>query len=215
MLLTLVKKDMLIAKQFVFVTMLVVIAIPLFIMWIAPSLSSGFIPFLFTVIIVELMLLQYISQEEAKYPKATALLCTAPYTRSTLVKAKYLFFVLIFAYCYIVNTLIMLVMDKSNFLDITSTLAVLLLSVLIYGIYMPIEVKYGNSKARFVFMIIIFALSFGPIVFAKLFANITIDFSALTAIPAIIKNIMLALTSIVIFAVSLLVSIKIFSRKEL
>jgi len=215
MLLNLVRKDILIAKKYVFVTMLVVIAIPLFIMLAAPSLS-GFFPFLYTVVISELLLLQAISQEEAKCPKASALLCAAPYTRSAVVKAKYVFSLLIFAYCCIVYAIMMLVINQQpNNFDLTTILTVLLFSVIIYGVYMPIEFKYGLTKAKFVFMIGIFALSFGPVLFANLFANITIDFSALAAISSGVKNIVLALASIAVFGISMMVSTKIFSKKEL
>ena len=219
MVLHLVKKDILIAKKFVFVAMLVVIAVPLLIMLTAPSIP-GFLPFLYMVVIGELLLLQAISQEEAKYPKAVALLCAAPYTRSAFVKAKYIFFILIFAYCCVVNTLLMLVINKQpNSLDLTAMLAVLLVSVIIYGIYMPIEFKYGLVKAKFVFMIAIFAFSLGPTIFATIFANffanITIDFSALAAISSGVKNIVLALASIAVFGISMMVSTKIFSKKEL
>jgi len=214
MLLNLVRKDILIAKKYVFVTMLVVIAIPLFLMLAAPSLS-GFFPFLYTVVISEL-LLQTISQEEAKCPKASALLCAAPYTRSAVVKAKYVFFLLIFAYCCIVYAIMMLVINQQpNSFDLTTILTVLLFSVIIYGVYTPIEFKYGLSKAKFVFMICILALSLGPVLFANLFANITINFSALTAISSGVKNIVLALASIAVFGISMMVSTKIFYKKEL
>lgn len=215
MLLHLVKKDILIAKKIVFVAMLVVIAIPLLIMLAAPELA-GFFPFLYMVVIGELLLLQAISQEEAKCPKAAALLCAAPYTRSDFVKAKYLFFLLIFAYCCIVHVLMMLVINQQpNSLDLTMMLVVLLVSVLIYGIYMPIEFKYGLVKAKFVFLIAIFSFSFGPTIFMDLFANITIDFSALAAIPSGVKNIVLTLASIAVFGISMMASTKIYSNKEL
>ena len=215
MVLHLVKKDILIAKKFVFVAMLVVIAVPLLIMLTAPSIP-GFLPFLYMVVIGELLLLQAISQEEAKYPKAVALLCAAPYTRSAFVKAKYIFFILIFAYCCVVNTLLILVINQQpNSLDLTAMLAVLLVSVIIYGIYMPIEFKYGLVKAKFVSMIAIFAFSLGPTIFASFFANITIDFSALAAISSGVKNIVLALASIAVFGISMMISTKIFSKKEL
>lgn len=215
MVLHLVKKDILIAKKFVFVAMLVVIAVPLFIMLTVPELT-GFLPFLYMVVMGELLLLQAISQEEAKCPKATALLCAAPYTRSDFVKAKYIFFLLIFAYCCIVYVLMMLVINRQpNSLDLTAMSAVLLVSVIIYGIYMPIEFKYGLVKAKFVFMIAIFALSLGPTIFVKLFANITIDFSALAAISSGVKNIVSVLASIAVFGISMMVSTRIFSKKEL
>lgn len=214
MLLHLIKKDFLIAKKGVFVTMLLVIAMPLFIMLIAPSFS-GFSLFLYMVALGELILLQTISQEEAKYPKAAALLCAAPYPRSTFVWAKYIFFILIFAYCYIIYTLMMLAVNQLNTLDLTAMLTVLLFSAIIYGIYMPIEFKYGLVKAKFVFMTAIFALGFGPAVFTNLFANIKVDFLVLAEIPPYMKNIVLLLASVAVFGISMMVSTKIFSEKEL
>jgi len=214
MLLHLVKKDILIAKKFVFMTMFVAIAIPLFMMWTAP-LWSAFIAFFYMVAISELLLLQTISQEEAKNPKATALLCATPYPRNTIVKAKYIFFLLIFAYCYVAHSLLMLITNQSNILDLTAILTVLLFTVIICGVYMPIEFKYEIVKAKFIFMITIFALSFGPLIFVNFFEKVPIDFSALAAISSGVKNIVLALASVVVFSISMMVSIKIFAKKEL
>lgn len=214
MLLHLVKKDILIAKKIVFATMIIIIAIPLFLTWSAPSIS-GLLPFLYTVAMGELLLLQSISQEEAKYPKAPALLCAIPYPRSTFVKAKYVLFLLIFVYCCVMHTLVILVINKSNVLDLTTILTVLLFSVLVYGIYMPIEMKYGVVKTKFIFMIVLFALSSGPFIVVNLFPNVNLDFSILMTIPLGIKNIAMAFASIIIFSISMFLSIKIFEKKEL
>ncbi len=211
-LLHLIKKDILIAKKFVLITMLIVIAIPLFFMWAIPSLTS-FLPFLYIVILVEVMLLQTVSQIKDKNPKVSALLCATPYTRKELVKARYAFFILLFAYCYIVHTLLTLIIDP----DLTGILAVLLCSVFIYGIYMPIEFKYGLVKAKFIFMATVLILSLGPIIITNLFAGI--DFSMLVkpilAIPAIVKCALLASLSALFFGLSMAISINIFSKKEL
>ena len=214
MLLHLVKKDILIAKKFVFATMILIIAIPLFISAIDLLSFSNFLPFLYAVVLGELVLLQSISQEEAKYPKAPALLCAMPYSRSTFVKAKYALFLFIFAYCCVTYT-ILLAISKSNILDLNSILIVLLCSVLIYGVYMPIEIKYGNVKAKFFFMIVVLTISWGPAIYFNLFANINIDLTILTTIPLGIQNIVLAIASIVIFCISMFTSIKIFEKKEL
>lgn len=214
MLLHLVKKDILIAKKYVLVIMLFIIAFPLFVTVVAPQIE-GLISFLYIVALGEIVLLQVISQEEAKYPKAAALLCASSYPRSTFVKANYTFFLLLFAYCYIAYTLVMLVVNRAGVLDLTAILTVLLVGVIIYGIYIPVEFKFGAVKARFIFTIAILALALGPMLFTDLFANITIDFSALATIPASIKNIVLALVSIAVFSISMMVSIRIFSKKEL
>lgn len=214
MLLHLVKKDILIAKKYVLVITLFLIAFPLFVTIIAPQIA-GSLSFLYMIFLAQVVLLQAISQEEAKYPKAIALLCASPYPRSTFVKAKYTFFLLVFAYCYIVHTIIMLIANKSNILDLTMALALLLLSTIIYGIYIPIELKFGFIKAKFFFTILIMMFAFGPIISSNLLSNITFDFSALTSIPSSIKNLALGLMSIIVLGISMAVSIKIYSKKEL
>lgn len=214
MLLNLVRKDILIAKKYVFATMAIIVVIPLFFLFAAPDvLGSGFICFLYMVVLGEVVLLQAISQTEGKYPKAAALLCAAPYKRSSIVIAEYIFFLLIFAYCYIAHTLLMLMINPANLLDLTTILTVFLISAVMYGFYMPFEFKFGFIKAKYLFMIIIILFSVGPTLFRNLLAGI--DFSALAAIPVYAKNIGLALLSIMILGASMIVSIKIFFRKEL
>lgn len=216
MLLHLIKKDILLAKNLVLITMLIAIAIPLFFMFTIPF-STGLLPFLYMVILTEIILLQSISAMEAKSPKAPALLCATPYTRKTLVKAKYVFFILLFVFCYVVHTLLSLIVDPSNILDLTSVLAVLLFGTLVYGIYMPIEFKYGNVKARFVFMTLILVFSLGPMIFTNFLTDI--DFSMLVeriaAIPDIVKCVALTLLSAFTFIVSMAISMRIIANKEL
>lgn len=170
MLLHLIKKDILLVKNLVLVAMLINIAIPLFFIFTIPF-STGLLPFLYMVILTEIILLQSISAMEAKSPKASSLLCTTPYSRKTLVKAKYIFFILLFAFCYVVHTLLSLIVDPPNILNLTSVLTVLLFGTIAYGIYMPIEFKYGNVKARFVFMTLIFIVSLGPMIFTNFLAG--------------------------------------------
>lgn len=216
MVLNLIKKDILIAKNLFWAIMILVIAIPLFFMLAAPASISSF-AFLYMVILSEVILAQSISSIEAQSPKAPALLCTAPYTRKSLVSAKYIFFILLFAFCYAVHTLLSFIINPSFILDVTSFLTVLLCGVIIYGIYMPIEFKYGNVKARFVFMVIILLFSVGPPLFTNFFADI--DFSGLighiSSIPVIAKCFALGLSSAILFFVSMGVSVRIFANKEL
>jgi ABC-2 type transport system permease protein len=216
MLLHLIKKDILIAKSSVLITIVMVIAIPLFFMFALP-VSGGLLPFLYMVVLMEIVLLQAISALEAKNPKASTLLIAAPYSRKALVQAKYVLFILLFAFCYVVHTLLSLIIEPSNILNLTSILAVLLFGTIIYGIYMPIEFKYGNVKAKFVFMTLIIVLSLGPMLFVNFLAGI--DFGAIitsiAAISNITKCIALALLSAFAFMMSMAVSIRIVAKKEL
>lgn len=214
MLLYLVKKDFLLVKKYVCFMMLLAIAVPLFMAWRLPSMG-GVVSFIYTVVFTELIICQSISVEESKYPKAAALLCSAPYPRSTFVKAKYVFFLLLFAYCYIVYTLMAFIIPGVGRIDLTIVLSVLLLGVILYGIYLPLYFKYGAEKTKFFFMICIFATSFGIPVLFQYLANFNIDFARLASVPTAIRNVVLVLVSITAWGVSQGVSIKIFSRKDL
>lgn len=216
MFLHLVKKDILIAKKLVLITMFLMIVIPLFFMCFVPELS-GFPVFLYMIIMIEIMLLQSISQLEAKNPKAPALLCAAPYTRKAFVKSKYVLFILLFAYCYIGHTILALIINPLKILDLTSLLCVMLCSVTIYGIYMPVEFKYGAVKARYFSSAIILVLSLGPTIFLNLFSSINFSeiLKSIESIPAAVKYITLSLLSILSFITSMVISMRIFANKEL
>lgn len=216
LMLHLIKKDILIAKGAVLISVVMVIALPSFFAFQAPFLA-GTLSFLYMVGFVEIILLNNISWIESKSLKAPALLCAAPYTRMVFVRAKYLFFVFLFVVCYAVHSLMALFLDPSTILDLTSVLAVLLFGVVIYGIYMPIEFKYGNVKARLIFIVMIFMFSLGPIAYTSFLADL--DFSALSsllaAIPGAVMCIILALLSAAVFAGSMALSTRIFAKKEL
>ena len=170
-LLQLMRKDGLLVKKIAIATMILLIILPIFIIWTVPILAGRPV-FLYITVIAELMLFQAVSQTEAKSPKAVALLCAAPYSRKTVVQAKYALFLLIFAYCYLVYSLVNLILDPKNMLDISSVLFVLLINAIIQAIYLPIEFRYGLVKAKFIFMGVILAFSLGPSLLAPLFGSI-------------------------------------------
>lgn len=212
MLLSLVKKDFMLIKKNALIMMLFVFVIPLFVAWRVPILL-GFPTLLLAVIYSEIILCQGVSIMEAKYPKASALLCAAPYSRSTVVKAKYVFALFIFIYCYIAYSLIALIVPQVGTPDLFTTLTVLLVVILLYGIYLPIEFKLGFQKTKFALMITVFVLSFGlPMLYGK---NIKIDLSWLSIIPVIAQYLVLSVISITIVATSMAVSIRIYNKKEL
>ena len=164
MLLQLVKKDALIAKKYAIIAMIFMFVIPLFILNAAPS-APAFLRLLYTTILGELVLMQAISQEEGRCPKAASLLCTAPYRRRDIVAARYVFFLLLFVYGYAAYTLVTWIADPSGFPNLTSVLGVLLVNTVVFGIYLPIEFKYGLVKAKFIFIIFILLFSLGPSAF--------------------------------------------------
>lgn len=214
MLLQLVKKDFLIVKKYICFMLLLAVAVPLFVAWRLPEIA-GVISFIYTVVFTELIICQAVSAEESKYPKAAALLCSVPYKRSTIVKAKYVFFLLLFAYCWAVYTLMALFVPGVGAIDLTIVLSVLLVGMIVYGLYLPLYFKYGTEKTRFFFMIIIFIMAFGTPVIYNYLAYIHIDLSILASIPVTILYLIMVILFAFTLGVSMTASIKIYSKKEL
>lgn len=210
MILHLIKKDFLIAKKYILLIMGAVVVLPIFIAGRVPELM-GTSAFLLTVMYAELILGQQISMTELKYPKVEALLCSTPYSRSNIVIAKYIFFLLIFAGCCILYGIISIVIPQIE-LSIGVVIVALLANTIIYGIYTPFQYKLGVEKTKFVFMIILMAISFGAPLIINQIAKI--DFSPLSSIPVVVQWAVIAFTSVIVLAVSALVSIKMYSKRE-
>jgi ABC-2 type transport system permease protein len=219
MILHLIKKDILLAKKYVLIVMLVAVLIPILVLIISDRTGSslpGFVPLLYMVVLTQLVLLQNISHLEYRSPKAPALICASPYTRKSFVIAKYAVFVLLFVYCLIAYSVVALVVDSSKLLDLTSILAVLLIGVTLYGIYMPVEFKYGVIKTRFIFMVTLLLIPLGPVLFMEPLVNtITLDIELFLAMPSAVANSVLAAASTAIYMISMIVSMKVFANKDL
>lgn len=116
MLFHLVKKDFLIVKKYVLLMLIVCILIPPFMLWRVPDFA-GPMSFCLSVIFSIFMLLQYVSQKENQYPKASALLCASPYPRKLLVLSKYVFCLTIYAVCciiFFIETLVFLNLERCS-----------------------------------------------------------------------------------------------------
>ena len=220
MILHLIKKDVLIAKKYILIVLLAAFAIPLLLAVIdrlEGSSISGIVTFRYMVILTLIILLQNISHIESKYDKVPALLCASPYTRKTIVIAKYAFFVLLFGYCLIAHSLFALIFDISKLLGLTSVLSVLLISAALYGIYLPIDFKYGAIKTRFIFAITIIIISLSPALLTEIIPK-TIALGntfSLFEIPSALMDVILAVASMVILMISMIVSMKIYEKKDL
>lgn len=214
MILNMVKKDLLISKSMSFITMAVIIVIPIAIMVLGVPIPA-IIPFLYMVVIGVIILLQGISQEESKYPKAIALLMAAPYSRNSYVVAKYLLFILIFGYCYLVNSLTALLIRPDHMLELLDVLIIFFIGALIYSIYMPVELKYGFSKAKYIFQVVILSVSMGPALLVNILPHFTLDFSFLSHLSVNLLIGVAAVASIIALGTSLVLSMRIFTKREL
>lgn len=214
MLLYLVKKDFLLIKKHVPLIVSLAFGIPLFFMWKAPDLM-GFTAFMISVMYTEYMLVQSISLAETKYPKADALLCAVPYSRSAVVKARYVFFLFVFVLCYVAYGILSLIIPQISVLSGFDLLITLLIILTFLGIYTPLQYKLGYEKMKYVLMIITIAMPFvlPQIVTALVESNI--DFQVLGNLPVFAQYLVLAVFILVVTLLSLAASIKIYSKKEL
>lgn len=214
MLFHLLKKDVLIAKKYIIAAITIVIIMPAYILFNIPDFHS-FVPFLYMIIIGEMFTIQTISQEESKYPKAITLLCATPYSRRAFIQAKYLFYPIMFLYCLLVFIVIGKIFFGTLLINLTSILISLFLSVLLFAIYMPIDIKYGSVKSRFIYMIAIFVLSFAPGLVLGIFKKTDFNINFVNSIPIGVVNVILFFLSVAVFFISMSISNKIFCEKEL
>ncbi|MCS4465621.1 ABC-2 transporter permease [Clostridium botulinum] len=121
-------------------------------MWRTPEFL-GFGAFLISTIFAEFMLYQYVSMTELKYPKADALLCATPYSRRSIVAARYIFLLLIFVYCVLAYSIVSLILPQVKLLSLSNVLAVMLISAILFGVYTPIQYKLGYEKTKYFFLL--------------------------------------------------------------
>ena len=212
MLYHLIKKDFLIVKKYVMLMLFVSILIPLFTLWRAPELG-GEIGFILSIIFSVFMLLQYVSMKEQQYPKASALLCSTPYSRKTLVLSKYGFCIIVYLLCciiYFIESLIFpgLAKVSSNLMS----MMLLLVSIFI-GIYLPIQCKLGYEKTKLVFMVIIMGSPFLLPQLTKL--NGGTSLSIIQTVSPVLLSGLMVLASLFIILISTIISIRIFNNVDL
>ena len=212
MLFHLVEKDLLLIKKYLTLMIVLPVALPVFIMIQLPQIL-GFATFLISVIFTVFMLYQYVLMAEMKYPKAEALLCATPYSRSTLVKARYAFLLLPFVYCCVAYNVLALIFAKIEYLTPFNCLITLLISVIIFGIYTPIQYKLGFERTKYFFTLLIMLTPFLLTLLIR--ANIKLDFTGLSAMPMFVLYLIPIVAIIVILFISMNISIKIYSKKEL
>ena len=116
MILQLLKKDCIIAKNYVAAVILIGVGLPVLLVWKQPQMLEVFaLPG--AVFISSVAFNLAVSEKENMYPKATALLCATPYNRGKLVEEKYLLYFLIYLYCCVVFRIEMQVIPQLAAVD--------------------------------------------------------------------------------------------------
>ena len=218
MLANLVKKDFLLVKKSIMAFLGISILVPLIIIILMRNMTQiqgmGMLVFLYMVILMELSFMQAVATEEEKSPKATALLCAAPYPRKSYVIAKYICYLI--GVCVAVYSIIAAVYPGLGFLNIMEALTVFLVGAILYGIYTPVAIKYGITKARLVFTVAILLISLGPTLVVQVFhPDMKLILSFMQNTSNMTAPIILGIAGIGVFLLSMIISVRIFVKKEL
>lgn len=211
-----VKKDFLLVKKYVPFMFLVSIIIPLF---ICSRLGehfgnlTGYIAFSMQVVFTQILLDNSVSLVEVKNRKAQSLLCATPYTRSLLVAEKYVFNLILFAYCttvYIVLTLVLPSMMGQLSIKIIGF--VFLLVTIIFSLKIPLEYKFGYDKIKYIFFGIMISL---PYIFPFIVNKLSMNSDILNQSSSLFQGISLFVLALFIGVISFVTAKKIYYGKDL
>ncbi|MFK9095270.1 ABC-2 transporter permease [Bacillus salipaludis] len=216
MLLHLIKKDLILAKKYLLFMLIFAVVGPIFIYSRLGFDNGSFTSFLITVLFVEYIIYNMVSMQEDKY-RGSALLCTTPHTRNGVIKAKYLFIFVIFIGCFLLYNLVAAIGASTGLtrLSINNVGIVLLIISVFFGILIPVQTKFGYEKTKYIFFIIIFLTPFILPAIIEWVQSTGININYDLAISQSINAWIPFVIAVLIGVISMMISIQIFSKKNL
>lgn len=215
---SLIIKEIFLVKKIIPLALLMLVFFPIFLTYQMGS-DGAMLIFYLIVIIFTIMLPATISTNEAKYEKAYAYLSTTPYSRGQLVLCKYVFDFIAFAIITLVYSIeAFIVPQYVHSVDIIIIAAAFLTMCLLRGFMIPVELKFGYEKTKYISVIVIMLISFGIPLFIKNMGTDLINnsfFDFFFSQPQYVLNILLFMVGIVISIISYIISFSIFQNKEL
>ncbi len=210
----LIKKDFLIVKKMWIIVMALAFMIPIFISFIGENvvLPSGLIISIVS-ILLGTMLLSSIFEEEEKYPKASALITTIGYSRKIQIGSRYILGIGIFLWCFLGYLLESFFIKSLGNITVLDFVLALFSFGIIVSLYLSLTIKYGIKLSRYIVMGVILLISLGPAITSRL--NIHIDLSILKDLNENVLIAVLLMGTVIIYMVSLKVSLFSYSTKEL
>ncbi|GIN86281.1 ABC transporter permease [Heyndrickxia sporothermodurans] len=216
MLFNLVKKDLLLSKKYLLFMTVFAFAAPIVISAQSSFRDSGFISLLITVLFTEYVLFNSVSMTEDK-SKGAALLCTTPYMRNGVIKAKYLLILIIFMGCLILFALSTYLGISSDIqkLSLTNIGTIMLIISIFFGILIPVQVKFGYEKTKYIGFIIVFLTPFVLPHLIKWYSESNASFHFTIPLSEQTYTWILFILAFIIGLISMQVSINIYSKKDL
>ncbi|HDR8142048.1 ABC transporter permease [Bacillus thuringiensis] len=215
MLINLVVKDILLVKRYFSILLVFAAVAPIYLSTQLHLNDGGLIGLLLTVVFMEHILFGTISKFEDQYKGAT-LLCATPYTRSAFVKAKYLFLLVVFLFASIIRIITSIIIPSGiENLSINALGITFLVVSILFGILLPFQFKFGFDKTRMTSFIVVFLTPFVAPTLIKEIQLSHLNFTLPLPFPSIIMAWMPFLISIVISIISMIISLKIYAKKDL
>ncbi|BBN99732.1 ABC-2 transporter permease [Sporolactobacillus terrae] len=212
MLINLVLKDFILIKKDLLFFMAFAIVAPIY---LASQMMASSISFFIVVLFIAYLSYNHVMTDEYKY-KGTSLLCATPYMRKSVVLAKYLDVFFIFMLCALIQmmtaTVVPMYMER---LSVSGFSVSLLFFSLFFAILIPVQYKFGYEKTRRIFLVIIFCTPFALGYLMKGLRTHPIHFSYALSFPAMIQHWIPALVGVLITLLSIMLSLRIFARKDL
>lgn len=211
MLFALLKKDFLLVKKYVLFMVLFVVLIPPFMRWTASEFAGTF-GAIISILISSTMMLHSLSLKEYQFPKAATLLCATPFSRKAIVLSKYIFCMAVYGACCIILVIVGLLIPQLGTADI-KLFVLMFLAISVYtGVYLPIQYKLGYEKAKFAF-----AALYGssPLILLQLMRMEIFNLDFLSTLSPYLVYGGAVLIGFAVFAISALLSIKIYDRADL
>jgi hypothetical protein len=189
---------------------------PLFIYNRLGFASGSFASFLITVLFIEYILFNMVSMHEDKY-KGSALLCTTPHTRNSVIQAKYLFILVIFIASFLLYNLAVAIGTTSGMskLSIYNIGISLLIIAVFFGILIPIQTRFGYEKTKYIFFILIFLTPFTLPAIIELVLSTGIQVHFELPVSQAMKAWIPFVIAFLIGGASMLISIRIFAKQNL
>ncbi|MCU5132322.1 ABC transporter permease [Bacillus thuringiensis] len=215
MLINLVVKDIMLVKKYFSILLVFAAIAPIYLSTQLKLNDGGLIGFLLTVVFMEHILFGTTSKFEDQYKGAT-LLCATPYTRSAFVKAKYLFLLVVFLCASIIRMITSIIIPSGiENLSINALGITFLVVSILFGILLPFQFKFGFDKTRMISFIFVFLTPFVAPTLIKEIQLSHLNFTLPLPFPSIIMAWMPCLISIVISIISMIISLKIYAKKDL
>lgn len=215
MLINLVVKDIMLVKKYFSILLVFAAIAPIYLSTQLKLNDGGLIGFLLTVVFMEHILFGTISKFEDQYKGAT-LLCATPYTRSAFVKAKYLFLLVVFLCASIIRMITSIIIPSGiENLSINALGITFLVVSILFGILLPFQFKFGFDKTRMISFIVVFLTPFVAPTLIKEIQLSHLNFTLPLPFTSIIMAWTPCLISIIISIISMIISLKIYAKKDL